>query len=232
MTCWRAVRTEPGTIVVIEDDPNIADLVDMYLRREGYRPILAPDGRAGLDAVEREHPRLVILDVGLPGELDGLEVCRQIRAHSQLPVLMLTARDGEIDRILGLELGADDYVTKPFSPRELVARIRAILRRADGPPREQLGPLRVGEVEIDTGRREVRVDGEVVALATREFDLLHFLADNIGLALSRQQLLDGVWGQGWFGDERTVDVHVRQLRKKLGDGLPLATVWGVGYRLG
>jgi DNA-binding response OmpR family regulator len=144
---------------------------------------------------------------------------------------MLTARDGEIDRVLGLELGADDYVTKPFSPRELVARVRAILRRSDG-PRETSPVLSAGGVEIDTGRREARVDGQVVPLAAREFDLLQFLATNAGLALTRQQLLDGVWGAGWYGDERTVDVHVRQLRKKLGQSLPLATVWGIGYRLG
>jgi DNA-binding response OmpR family regulator len=144
---------------------------------------------------------------------------------------MLTARDGEIDRVLGLELGADDYVTKPFAPRELVARVRAILRRAEG-PKEAGGIIHAGRVEVDAGRREARVDGAVVPLATREFDLLRYLAENAGLALSRQQILDAVWGVGWFGDERTVDVHVRQLRKKLGEALPLATVWGVGYRLG
>jgi len=146
-------------------------------------------------------------------------------------VLMLTARDGEIDRVLGLELGADDYVTKPFSPRELVARVKAILRRASGPPKGT-EVLSVGDVEVDVGRREARAGGRVVTLATREFDLLQYLAQNAGLALSRQQILDGAWGPEWVGDERTVDVHVRQLRKKLGDGLPLATVWGVGYRLG
>jgi DNA-binding response OmpR family regulator len=221
-----------GTIVVVEDDPNISDLVDLYLRRDGYRVIQATDGEAGLAAISRERPRLVILDVGLPGGIDGLEVCRRLRAGSALPVLMLTARDGEIDRVLGLELGADDYVTKPFSPRELVARVKAILRRADGPPREAPEVLIAGEVEVDLGRREARVEGKVVPLATREFDLLAYLAENAGLALSRQQLLDGVWGHGWYGDERTVDVHVRQLRKKLGDALPLATIWGVGYRLG
>jgi DNA-binding response OmpR family regulator len=221
-----------GTIVVVEDDPNISDLVDLYLRRDGYRVIQAPDGETGLAAIGRERPRLVILDVGLPGGVDGLEVCRRLRASSAVPVLMLTARDGEIDRVLGLELGADDYVTKPFSPRELVARVKAILRRADGPPKEAPDVLIAGSVEVDLGRREARVDGTAVPLATREFDLLAYLAENGGLALSRQQLLDGVWGHGWYGDERTVDVHVRQLRKKLGDALPLATVWGVGYRLG
>jgi len=225
------VQADLGTIVVVEDDHNIADLVDMYLRREGFRVIQAADGETGLAAVDRERPRLAILDVGLPGAIDGLEVCRRLRAKLTLPVLMLTARDGEIDRILGLELGADDYVTKPFSPRELVARVRAILRRTDG-PKEAPELLVTGSVEVDTARREARVDGRVVPLAAREFDLLQFLAHNAGLALTRQQLLDGVWGPGWYGDERTVDVHVRQLRKKLGPALPLATVWGVGYRLG
>lgn len=225
------VQADLGTIVVVEDDANIADLVDIYLRREGFRVIQAGDGPSGLAAIDRERPRLAILDVGLPGSVDGLEVCRRVRSKASLPVLMLTARDGEIDRILGLELGADDYVTKPFSPRELVARVKAILRRADG-PRDAQDVVMAGSVEVDAARREARVAGRVVPLAAREFDLLQFLSRNPGLALSRQQLLDGVWGPGWYGDERTVDVHVRQLRKKLGDGFPLATVWGVGYRLG
>ncbi len=231
---WQAapVTSDAGTIVVIEDDPNISDLVDVYLRREGFRVVQAPDGPRGLLAVERERPRLVVLDIGLPGTVDGFEVCRRIRTDNAVPVLMLTARDTELDRILGLELGADDYVTKPFSPRELAARVKAILRRAAGPPPDPQAVISVGRVEVDVGRREARVDGAAVALATREFDLLRYLADNAGLALSRRQLLDGVWGPGWYGDERTVDVHVRQLRKKLGDALPLTTVWGVGYRLG
>ncbi len=222
---------EQGTVVVIEDDSHIADLVDMYLRREGFRVIQAGTGEAGLAAIERERPRMAILDIGLPGGIDGMEVCQQLRAKHSLPVLMLTARDSELDRVLGLELGADDYVTKPFSPRELVARVKAILRRSDGSSgRSEV--LMAGRVEVDLVRREARLDGEVVALASKEFQLLQFLAERPGRALSRQQLLDGVWGPGWYGDDRTVDAHVRQLRKKLGDALPLGTVWGMGYRLG
>ena len=219
-----------STVVVVEDDRNIADLVELYLRQEGFRVVQAATGQLGIEAVRNQRPRMVILDVGLPGGMDGLEVCRRLRADSGVPILMLTARDGEIDRVLGLELGADDYVTKPFAPRELVARVRAILRRTDGPARADV--LLAGDVEVDVKRREARRDGKVIALASREFDLLRYLAENNGLALTRRQLLDGVWGNGWYGDERTVDVHVRQLRKKLGPGLPLATVWGVGYRLG
>jgi DNA-binding response OmpR family regulator len=226
------VAADGETIVVIEDDQNISDLVAMYLRREGFRVLQAHDGEQGLAYVDRDRPKLVVVDVGLPGELDGFDVCRRLRAAGDVPVVMLTARHDEIDRVIGFELGADDYVTKPFSPRELVARVRAILRRAGMPTRAEPSVLEVGDVVIDTGRREVRVGNVVVALTSREFDLLAYLALNTGLALSRQQLLDGVWGEGWFGDERTVDVHVRQLRKKLGDGLPLTTVWGVGYRLG
>lgn len=218
-------------MVVVEDDRNIADLVELYLREEGFRVVQAGTGERGLEAVRDQRPRMVILDVGLPGGMDGLEVCRRLRAGGDVPILMLTARDGEIDRVLGLELGADDYLTKPFAPRELVARVKAILRRTDG-ARNTDDVLAAGDIEVDVKRREARRNGEVVSLATREFDLLRYLAENAGLALTRQQLLDGVWGHGWYGDARTVDVHVGQLRKKLGPGLPLATVWGVGYRLG
>jgi DNA-binding response OmpR family regulator len=220
-----------ATVVVVEDDQNIADLVEMYLRQEGFRVVQAATGERAIQAVRDNRPRMVILDVGLPGGIDGLEVCRRLRAGGDVPILMLTARDGEIDRVLGLELGADDYLTKPFAPRELVARVKAILRRTDG-VRTNAEVLAAGDVEVDVKRREARRNGEVIPLAAREFDLLRYLAENAGLALTRQQLLDGVWGHGWFGDERTVDVHVGQLRKKLGPGLPLATVWGVGYRLG
>jgi DNA-binding response OmpR family regulator len=220
------------TVVVVEDDPAIADLLDLYLREAGFRVLLAASGERGLELVGQHAPVLAVLDIGLPG-IDGLEVCRRLRATSALPILFLTARDAEIDRIVGLELGADDYVTKPFSPREVVARVKAILRRGEPRPAPTAAVVGVGEgIEVDLTRREARVSGAPVPLATREFDLLAFLARNQGIALSRQQLLDGVWGPGWYGDDRTVDVHVRQLRKKLGDGLPLATVWGVGYRLG
>ena len=222
------------SVVVIEDDHHISDLVAMYLRRDGFRVVQADDAERGLAAIGREAPSLVIVDIGLPGALDGLDVCRQLAAASPpVPVLILSARDDEVDRVLGLELGADDYVTKPFSARELVARVHAILRRT-APSSTAVGPpvVKFGGVAVDAGRREARVADEVVPLATREFDLLAFLVANQGLALSRQQLLDGVWGPQWFGDERTVDVHVRQLRKKLGTDLPLTTVWGVGYRLG
>jgi DNA-binding response OmpR family regulator len=235
-------------LVVIEDDHHISDLVAMYLRRDGFRVLQADDGVTGLALVERECPKLVIVDIGLPGELDGFDVCRRLRGDTfqarhraggangrggGIPVLILSARDDEVDRVLGLELGADDYVTKPFSARELVARVRAILRRTEaGPAASAPSTVSLGSIEVDGGRREVRRSGEVVPLATREFDLLAYLVDNLGLALSRRQLLNGVWGDDWYGDERTVDVHVRQLRKKLGEDLPLATVWGVGYRMG
>ena len=219
------------TIVVIEDDRNISDLVSMYLRKQGFRVLQADDAEGGLEYIERERPKLAIVDVGLPGEMDGLDVCRKLREQHGPPVVLLTARDDEFDRILGLELGADDYVTKPFSPRELVARVRAVLRRTEGHDRPEHSVMSIGRLTVDTARREVSTGRATVALTAREFDLLAYLVSNKGLALSRQQLLDGVWGTDWYGDERTVDVHVRQLRKKLGDDLPLTTVWGVGYRL-
>lgn len=220
------------TLVVVEDDANIADLLDVYLRDAGFRVLQAPSGERGLELIEQHRPALVLLDIGLP-DIDGFEVCRRVRSRSNVPVLFLTARDGEIDRILGLELGADDYVTKPFSPREIVARVKAILRRGQPDVRDAHDVIHVGDdYQVNMTRREAQCKGEVVALATREFDLIAHLARNQGIALSRQQLLDSVWGADWIGDDRTVDVHVRQLRKKLGDDLPLATVWGIGYRLG
>ena len=219
---------DKGTILVVEDEPNIADLVDLYLSRDGYRVLKQATGEAGLAAVRDHRPRLVILDVGLP-DIDGLEVCRRIRATSALPVIFLTARADEIDRVLGLELGADDYLTKPFAPAELVARVKAVLRRTDGPQTAEI--LQAGSAVVDVGRREIRVDDVPVDFTTKEFDLLRFLADRAGLAMSRQQILDQVWGHDWFGDERTVDVHIAQVRKKLGDSCTISTVRGVGYRL-
>ena len=223
-----------GTILVVDDEANIADLVELYLRKEGFRVLKAGTGEDGLAAARRERPRLVVLDVGLPG-IDGLEVCKRLRADavpglSGVPVIFLTARDGEIDRILGLELGADDYLTKPFSPRELVARVKAILRRTESSaPAPEV--IEIGGAVIDVGRREVRANGEVVEFTGKEFELLRYRAENGGRALSRQQILDGVWGYGWYGDARTVDVHVAQVRKKLGEAVAITTVRGVGYRL-
>jgi DNA-binding response OmpR family regulator len=223
-------------VVVVEDDPAIAGLLDMYLRKEGFRPLTARTGERALQLVAQHDPVMAVLDVGLP-DIDGFELCRRLRAMdggaSDLPVLFLTARDDEVDRIAGFDVGGDDYVVKPFSPRELVARVRAILRRGAPAPSGAPAVIEVGaSVDVDLARRVALVRGEAVALATREFDLLAHLARNQGVALTRRQLLDAVWGEDWDGDERTVDVHVAQLRKKLGDDLPLATVWGVGYRLG
>jgi two-component system, OmpR family, response regulator len=222
------VQDQKGTVVVVDDEPNIADLVDLYLAREGFRVLKTGTGEAGLRAVKDHRPRLVVLDVGLP-DVDGLEVCKRLRATSRIPVIFLTARDSEVDRVLGLELGGDDYLTKPFSPAELVARVKAVLRRVDGGPAPEV--MQVGAVAIDAGRREVRIDGAPVDFTTKEFDLLRYLAERPGLALSRQQILDGVWGHDWYGDARTVDVHIAQVRKKLGDAVEIKTVRGVGYRL-
>jgi DNA-binding response OmpR family regulator len=221
-------RVERGTILVVDDEPNIAALVDLYLAREGYRVLQAATGEAGLEAVRDHRPRLVVLDVGLP-DMDGLEVCRRLRVTSQIPVIFLTARDGEVDRVLGLELGGDDYLTKPFSPAELVARVKAVLRRVDGTAAPEV--VQAGDATVDLGRREIRVDDRPVEFTTKEFDLLRYLAERPGLALSRQQILDGVWGYDWFGDARTVDVHIAQVRKKLGNAATITTVRGVGYRL-
>jgi two-component system, OmpR family, response regulator len=227
-----------GTVLVVDDEPNIADLVELYLRKEGFRVLKAGTGEDGLAAARRERPRLVVLDVGLPG-IDGLEVCRKLQAEPAfagtpgspgIPVIFLTARDAEIDRVLGLEMGADDYLTKPFSPRELVARVKAVLRRTEGPA-PAASVLEVGSAVIDLGRREVLAAGKVVDLTAKEFELLRYLAERPGLALSRQQILDGVWGYGWYGDPRTVDVHVAQVRKKLAGAVALTTVRGLGYRL-
>ncbi|MGI9031743.1 MAG: response regulator transcription factor [Ilumatobacteraceae bacterium] len=219
-------------VVVVEDDPAIGDLVGLYLRRAGFRALLADSGQRGLELSAQHRPALAVLDVGLP-DVDGFEVCRRLRATTpDLPVLFLTARGAEADRLAGFDLGADDYVVKPFSPPELVARVQAILGRVNRTTIDGASIVRVGAIEIDESRHEVRVDGAPVALAAQEFELLSFMGRSSGQALTRRQLLDGAWGYDWEGDERTVDVHVGQLRRKLGPSLPLSTVWGIGYRLG
>lgn len=214
---------------MIEDEEEIADLLRLYFEREGFRLIHADSGERGLERLHQGDVRAALLDIGLPG-IDGIEVCRRIRSKSDIPVIMLTARDSEVDKIVGLEIGADDYVTKPFSPRELVARVKAVLRRSEERP-VAVQTTEVAGFVIDSGRRHVLTPaGEVVRPTAREFDLLWYLATHRGLVLSRSQLLEGVWGYDYFGETRTVDVHVRQLRKKLGD-IPIETVWGVGYRM-
>jgi len=222
-------------VLVIEDDPDIALSIRYHLERQGgFTVHVAEDGVRGLDAARMERPDLVLLDLTLPG-MDGLEVCRALRADAataELPVIMLTARVEERDRIEGLDLGADDYITKPFSLKELAARIRAVLRRAAAPP-DQARVYRSGPLELDQARRSVTVDGRDVALTRKEFDLLAELMRRRGLVLSREKLLERVWGYEYPGETRTVDVHVRQLRKKLGSeaAARIETVVGVGYRL-
>jgi two-component system, OmpR family, alkaline phosphatase synthesis response regulator PhoP len=221
----------PEKILIVEDERNIASFVSMYLKKERYSVDIARDGAEALSKFESVKPDLMVLDLMLP-DMDGLEICRQIRTTSDVPILMLTARDDDVDKIVGLEVGADDYLTKPFNPRELVARIKTILRRSTTTSRRpNEAAMEHGNVRIDAGRREVTVRGEQVQLAPKEFDLLWELLDHRGLVLTRDQLLERVWGYTFAGDTRTVDVHVRQLRRKLGDDCPVATVWGVGYKV-
>lgn len=217
---------QPGLVVVLEDDASIADIERRYLSAAGFGVHVEHDGADGLEAVRRLRPVAVVLDVGLP-RLDGVEICRRLRAEGDwTPVLFVTARDDEVDRVLGLELGGDDYITKPFSPRELVARLRSVLRRQAGPP----APVReLGRVRLDETRREVRVDGLPVTLTATEFDLLAKLMSAPGRVFTREQLLSSVWGQADYAGGRTVDVHVAQVRGKLGDASPIVTRRGVGY---
>jgi DNA-binding response OmpR family regulator len=222
-----------ATILVVDDEPTIREVVVRYLEREGYRTLEAADGDEARRLLEQDMPSLVVLDLMLPGT-DGLALCRWLRARSPVPVIMLTARGEEADRIVGLELGADDYVTKPFSPRELVARVKTVLRRAE-PSRGTAERLTVGALEIDASSREVRRDGEPLKLTAKEFDLLWFLASHPRRVFSRDQLMNGVWGYAAAFDTGTVTVHIRRLREKI-EADPsrprhLETVWGVGYRL-
>jgi DNA-binding response OmpR family regulator len=222
-----------ATILVVDDEPIVREVVVRYLERDGHRTLEAGDGDSARELLERELPNLVVLDVMLPGT-DGLALCRWIRARSELPVILLTARGEEADRIVGLELGADDYVTKPFSPRELAARVRTVLRRAV-PPAFGEARLSVGDLEIDAATREVTRAGRALKLTAKEFDLLWFLASHPRHVFSRSQLMDRVWGYEAALDTGTVTVHVRRLREKIEEDPAqpklLETVWGVGYRL-
>lgn len=218
-------------ILLVEDEQNIASFVAMYLKKEGFEVSVAITGEAGLAQAVECPPGVVILDIMLP-DIDGFEVCRRLRRESDVPVIMLTARDNATDKVVGLELGADDYVTKPFDPRELVARVKSVLRRsARSDPALPGGCLSAGELSLDPERHEVTVAGDQVRLTAKEFDLLNYLMVNHGLALSRQQLLEHVWGYEFFGDTRTVDVHINQLRKKLGPAARIETVRSIGYKL-
>jgi len=219
------------TILVVEDEASIASFVAMYLKNAGYGVKVAATGGDALEQVSSEPPALIVLDLMLP-DIDGVEICRRIRQDSDLPILMLTARDEDVDKIIGLEVGADDYLTKPFNPRELVARVRSVLRRsAPEGRRVESKQIRHGDLVVDAGGREVHVGDEEVQLAPKEFDLLWELLDHRGLVLTRDQLLERVWGYTFAGDTRTVDVHVRQIRRKLGEASPITTVWGVGYKV-
>lgn len=219
-------------ILLVDDEPSIVQLARMYLEREGFRIQEAADGEAALEAVKKHRPALAVLDVMLP-KLDGFEVCRRLRAENNpVAIIMLTARDDDIDKIIGLELGADDYLTKPFNPRELVARVKAILRRSEGKPSSKGKVLHLGDLTVDPASREVHAGEKLLDLRTQEFDLLLTLAEHRGLVLSREQLLQQAWGFDFYGQTRTVDVHIAHLRKKLeGSTARIETVTGVGYKL-
>ena len=224
------MTTDPsrGLVLVVEDERAISDLLRLYISREGFGVQVASDGRSALAAARQLHPVAIVLDVGLP-EMDGTEVCRQLRAEGNwVPILFCTARDDEVDRVLGLELGADDYITKPFSPREVVARVKSVVRRAALVSTDE-APLVVGSVSVDLVTRRVTVDGEPVALTATEFDLLAHLMQHPGRVYTREHLLSEVWGYAAVVGTRTVDVHVAQVRSKLGDASPIRTVRGVGY---
>jgi DNA-binding response OmpR family regulator len=219
-------------ILVVDDEANIVELARIYLEKEGFRVEEASTGEEALRGFEDLSPALIILDIMLPAP-DGWEVCRRIRSRSQIPIIMLTAREDEVDKVVGLELGADDYLTKPFSPRELVARVKAVLRRAR-PASEAEEVLHAEDLIIDASRRRVVQEDKEIDLTPREFDLLYTLALNRGIVMSRERLLERVWGYDYYGDTRTVDVHIRHMREKLGEDSSkpryVVTVWGVGYK--
>jgi DNA-binding response OmpR family regulator len=221
------------TVLVVEDEPSLASTLSYNLRKNGFNVTTEADGLAGLNAARREHPDVIVLDLMLP-KMDGLEVCRRLRAESDVPILMLTAKSEEMDKVIGLELGADDYLTKPFSMRELMARVKALLRRSGSRDDVDVSRIVAGELELDARGRTVRRAGREVILKPKEFDLLYFLAKNAGQVFTREQVLEHVWAYDFFGGSRTVDVHIRWLREKLED-VParprhLLTIRGVGYK--
>jgi DNA-binding response OmpR family regulator len=221
----------PSTILVVDDEKNIVQLARLYLNQEGYRVETAYDGAQALDKAKSVRPDLIVLDIMMP-EMDGLSVARELRKTSNVPIIILTARGDDVDRIVGLELGADDYVTKPFNPRELVARVKAVLRRAgDETPKQAV--LEADSLRLDPASREVTIDGKQVSLRAKEFDLLAAFLRHSGIVLDRERLLQLVWGSDYFGDSRTIDVHVAWLREKLAKAkhVKIQTVWGVGYKL-
>jgi DNA-binding response OmpR family regulator len=219
-----------STILVVDDEPNIVELARLYLRNEGFDVEVAENGREALEKVRTLSPKLILLDIMMP-EIDGIEVCRTLRKDSDIPIIMLTARGDDVDRIVGLELGADDYITKPFNPREMVARVKAVLRRSETAQRPAKA-IDIGDLHVDLLGREVSVAGKPVPLRTKEFDLLVALAQNQGVAMARDRLLNTVWGQDFFGDSRTLDVHIAWLRDKLSASTAkISTVWGFGYKM-
>ncbi|MBI4319953.1 MAG: response regulator transcription factor [Chloroflexi bacterium] len=216
--------------MVVDDEKNIVQLAKLYLTREGYNVEAAFDGKEALEKARTSNPSLIVLDLMLP-EMDGWEVCRRLRKESEVPIIILTARSDDVEKIVGLELGADDYVTKPFNPRELVARVKAVLRRYNT-GQEQSRVLDLGNLRMDLDKREVTVDGRAVELRAKEFDLLAAFAVNPGIVFTREKLLEMVWGYDYLGDSRTIDVHITWLREKLGgSSARIKTVWGVGYKL-
>ena len=228
-----AAGPRPGRLhaLVVDDEPGLVEIVSAYLAREGFDVESAADGEQAIELARRDDPDVIVLDLGLPG-IDGIEACRQIRGFSDAYIVMLTARAEEHEKIAGLSTGADDYLTKPFAPGELVVRIRAMLRRPRNSSRGEPALRQLGPLELDPSAREVRVDGEPVELTKLEFDLLDVLTGNPRLVFSRPQLLEQVWGPGWFGDDHLVDVHIANLRRKLGNPELIRTVRGVGYRIG
>ena len=219
------------SVLIVEDDMDIADLLNSYLRKEGFRALIAGDGERAKEILDQQKIALALVDIGLPGAIDGIGVLSYIRSTSDIPVLIVTARDSELDRITGFDVGADDYITKPFSPREVVARVKAIIRRSYKESPRLDRTTQIGDVVIDLSSHRVTKEGKEATLTTKEFELLALLVENRFLALTREQMLESVWGTDFFGDERTINVHIRQIRKKLGEDFPIATIWGIGYRL-